>query len=150
MFGATLRRPSTYASTSSKTLALTLPTIPESIRRFIAEHIHSVLQLEMLLLLRSTGLDWTPAELAEEMRITQRSAEFRLQDLQLRSLVRSGNRADSYAYVPPSAETDAIVEALGAYYTEAKHMIINLIFAEPGDSARTLAEAFRIRKPRDP
>lgn len=122
--------------------------ISEDLRRFIAQHIHSVLQLEILLLLRATKTEWTPASLAEELRITEQSAEFRLKDLQLRGLVSNGSAAESYRY-DSQVGAEPLVEELAQCYADAKYTVINLIFSEPGDSARSLAEAFRFRKKRD-
>ena len=123
--------------------------ISEAVTRFIVQHIHSVLQLETLLLLRGTNEDFTPARLAEELRITEQSAEVRLKDLQLRGLISAGAAPDSYRYGPHAPELEALVDELARCYMDAKYTVINLIFSEPGDSARSLAEAFRFRKKRD-
>jgi hypothetical protein len=126
-----------------------VPPISENLTRFIAAHIHSVLQLEILLLLRATDVDYTPASLAGELRITEQSAEFRLKDLQLRGLISGGATLDSYRYGPHAPELEAVVDELARCYADAKYTVINLIFSQPGDSARSLAEAFRFRKKRD-
>jgi hypothetical protein len=123
--------------------------IPERLVAFIAQHIHSVLQLEILLLLRSSGQDFTPATLAEELRITEQSAAFRLKDLELRGLISSSAPAETYRYGPHEPEIEELVEALARCYEDARHSVINLIFSAPGDSARSLADAFRIRKRRE-
>jgi hypothetical protein len=128
---------------------LALPPISEDLARLIKRHIHSVLQLEVLLLLRADPKDWTPVEVAQELRITEESAELRLRDLQLRQLLAQGSQPDSYRYEPGSPELTSTVDELAQCYADAKHAIIGLIFSEPGDSARTLADAFRIRKRRD-
>ena len=128
---------------------MAIPPLSEALTRFIAKHIHSVLQLEILLLLRATNAEFTPASLAEELRITEQSAEFRLKDLELRGLITTGSSPDSYRYVPHSAETEALVDELSRSYVDARYTVINLIFSQPGDSARSLAEAFRFRKKRE-
>src|SRR5690606_37612861 len=65
---------------------LATPSLPQHVVRFIEQHIHSVLQLEILLLLRERGGQWSPTNVAEELRITEQSAVFRLRDLHLRKL----------------------------------------------------------------
>jgi hypothetical protein len=55
-------------------------TLSEDVIRFIRQHIHSVLQLEILLLLCSRRVDWTADKIADELRITERSAGVRLKD----------------------------------------------------------------------
>ena len=65
------------------------PSLPGPVARFIEGHIHSVLQLEILLLLREHVGEWTPARVASELRFTEQSAELRLVDLSLRGLLSS-------------------------------------------------------------
>jgi hypothetical protein len=125
------------------------PSLPAGVIDFIQQHIHSVLQLEVLLLLRERGGDWTPAAVAEELRITEESAELRLRDLQLRGLLTDGSAPESYAYRPQSDALGGRVDALADAYNQMKYTVINLIFLVPGDSARSLAEAFRIRRRKD-
>jgi predicted ArsR family transcriptional regulator len=122
--------------------------LSEDVIQFVKQHIHSVLQLEVLLLLRTQKGDWTADRVAEELRITEQSAAFHLRDLELRGLVRA-LRGDSFRYEPPSAGVAGAVDALAEAYDEMKYSVINLIFSVPGDSARSLAEAFRIRKRKD-
>lgn len=129
--------------------AFVSPSLPEHVVRFIQHHIHSVLQLEVLLLLRSRGGAWTPASVASELRITEQSAELRLQDLHLRGLLSLDAAARSYAYAPQLEESRAPVDALAECYAMMRYTVINMIFSVPGDSARTLAEAFRFRKRRE-
>jgi len=125
------------------------PAIPEHIARFIREHIHSVLQLEMLLLLRERGGEWTPTALAAELRITDQSSDFRLRDLALRGFLVQVPETKAYRYAPRSEELDALVAELDECYARTRYTVINLIFSVPGDSARSLAEAFRIRRKKD-
>jgi hypothetical protein len=122
------------------------PSIPEDLVRFIHEHIHSVLQLEMLLLMRENGDDWTPERVVRELRVTEQSAELRLEDLHLRGLLGPGTTPGSYRYAPATPALMTLTEGLAELYGEARYTVINLIFSEQGDSARSLAEAFRLRK----
>lgn len=108
-----------------------------------------MLQLEVLLLLRGRGGTWTPPAVAGELRITEQSAELRLQDLHLRGLLSLVPAARAFTYAPKSAELRALVDELSECYATTRYTVINLIFSVPGDSARTLAEAFRFRKRKD-
>lgn len=105
-----------------------------------------MLQLEVLLLLRAHGTAWTPAAVAGELRITEQSAELLLQDLKQRGLSSSSSAAHEYAYAPASGELKALVDTLAECYATKRYTVINTIFSQPGDSARSLAEAFRFRK----
>ena len=112
---------------------------------FINEHVHSVEQLECLLLLsRDRATKWTPADVARELRIDATSAERRLEDLVDRELVaRSG---DEFHYAPRTTELERCVTALSKAYSERRVTVIGLIFAKPNDSIRTFAAAFKLRR----
>jgi hypothetical protein len=122
------------------------PNLPEPVARFIHRDIHSVLQLEILLLLRERVGEWAPAQVATELRITEQSAQLHLEDLSLRGLLVSSGPSWCYSYAPRSSELRALVDELASCYENMRYTVINLIFSEPGDSARTLAEAFRFRR----
>ena len=120
--------------------------IPEPVADFIRQHIHSVLQLELLLWLREQAGRWTPQQIAAELRITDQSAQFRLRDLALRGLVAEDTATSTFSYAPTTLELAKSVDALAACYATTRYSVINLIFSVPGDSARSLADAFRLRK----
>jgi hypothetical protein len=123
-----------------------LASLPDGVGEFIEEYIHSVLQLELLLLLRERGGDWTPADVATELRITEESADLRMRDLLLRGLLSVGALPESYCYRPANLGLASSVDALAQAYENTRYTVINLIFSVPGDSARSLADAFRIRR----
>lgn len=125
------------------------PSLPEHVARFIRREIHSVLQLEILLLLRERSGSWTPTAIASELRITDQSASLHLRDLELRGLLVSAAPGPSYEYAPKTPELRGLVDELADCYANMRYTVINLMFSEPGDSARTLAEAFRLRRKRD-
>jgi hypothetical protein len=126
---------------------LSPPALPEHLVEFIRRDIHSVLQLEILLLIHERGGPWTPSRVAHELRITDQSAALHLRDLHLRGLL--GAPLEGAYEFTPQAGLRALVDELAACYAATRYTIINLIFSEPGDSARTLAAAFRFRKKRE-
>lgn len=107
-----------------------------------------MLQLEILLLVRERTGGWTPSAVASELRITDQSAQLHLHDLHLRGLL-GASPDGAYGYAPKSGELSALVDELARCYAATRYTVINLIFSEPGDSARTLAEAFRLRRKRE-
>ncbi|WP_375772881.1 hypothetical protein NR798_18990 [Archangium gephyra] len=120
-------------------------------RRFIAHHIHSVEQLEILLLLhQQPGRAWSSEAVARELRIAPASAAERLEDMvHTRLLRRQGVRPEEYRYGPESMKLDDAVRGLATEYARRRVMIINLIYSKPIDKIRTFADAFRIRKDDD-
>lgn len=123
--------------------------IPDNVVAFVQEHIHSVLQLEVLLLLYADGGAWTAVRIANEMRIPEQMAESHVHDLELRGLLEREPSSDSYRFATENPEVSVQVAALAEAYRDMRHSVINLIFSAPGGGARSLADAFRIRKRKD-
>ncbi|PTL84455.1 hypothetical protein [Vitiosangium sp. GDMCC 1.1324] len=125
--------------------------LPEGVQRLIAEHIDSVEQLEILLLLaRHPERTWNAETVARELRISALSAGDRLEDLARDALLASTEgSAEEYRYAPRSPMQDESVRGLATAYVERRVTVINLIFSKPVDKIRTFADAFRLRKKED-
>lgn len=120
--------------------------IPDHVAAFLGDHINSVEQLEVLLLLmRSPERRWSAKELSEELRSSPESASARLDDLHSRGfLARSPD--NTYHYQTQNADHDRAIHDLASCYEQRKYTVINLIFSKPVDHIRTFARAFRLRK----
>lgn len=124
-------------------LAVASGPIPERVRRLIDAHIHSVEQLEVLLLVRrDPARAWTADEVSRELVTQEESVRARLEDLTARGFVR--REGVSYAYVP--SRLDGAVDELAQCYATRRVSIISLIFSKPSDAIRTFADAFRLRR----
>ena len=108
-------------------------TVPEAVLRFVRRHIHSVSQLEVLLLLARRRQAWTAAAVAIELRLTPRLAQIRLRDLHARGLCSHSPANDAYTYSPPPA-VQAVISELAACYVVMQHSVIAIIYAEGGDA----------------
>ena len=117
--------------------------ITEGARRLVAEHIHSVEQLEVLLLLRAApDKSWSAAEVARALVSQPDTATTRLEDLVGRKLVqRSG---DEYRYAPGDRQRE--VSELAEAYATRRVAVVGLIFSKPSDSVTSFSDAFRFRK----
>jgi len=113
---------------------------------FVAEHIPSVLALEVLLLLRASSRSWDATALAAELRIDRHFAGAQLEALARSGLLERPGEGGSYRYAPSSPERDEIVRELEAEYAERRVSIVTLIYAAPTERARAFADAFRVRK----
>ncbi|HEX4719919.1 MAG TPA: hypothetical protein VH300_15445 [Thermoleophilaceae bacterium] len=121
---------------------MTPDELPALARALIDRHIHSVEQLEVLLLLRAApDKDWTPAEVARTLVSRPDTAEQRLVDLANRGLLRAN--ASNFRYAP-DGETDIAVRQLAAAYATRRTRVIARIFSKPEDAAPGVREAFRI------
>jgi hypothetical protein len=122
------------------------------VQQLIDEHISSLEQLEILLLLqRNKGRDWSAEErdwsaeeIARELRITSASTARRLLDLERRGFLKG--EAGRYQYQPDGLDRDGALEELSRLYPEWRVRIIGRIFSKPMDNIRTFADAFRLRK----
>ncbi len=119
-------------------------SLNDDLRAFIHAHIHSVEQLEILLLLRrERSRLFTGEDVARELRVHPASATRWLDDLTGRRFaVHDGER---FQFHPegPTAERD--VNALAAAYADARVTVVQLIFSKPSDALRTFADAFKFK-----
>jgi hypothetical protein len=125
--------------------------LPEEVRRFIVDHIDSVEQLEILLLLHGQrARTWTAESVARELRIAPISAGERLEEFVRGSVLsRADGTPVEYRYAPGSSKLDTAVDGLARAYSERRVTVINFIFSKPVDKIRTFADAFRLRKEDD-
>ena len=122
--------------------------IPEPVRHFIAQHVESVEQLEVLLHLRAhADRAWTADEVAQALHIDAASAARRLDDLCGRGVLAAAEESPRrYRYSPALPAVDAVVGSLAEAYATRRVSVISLIFAKPTDTIQTFADAFRIRR----
>lgn len=121
---------------------MSLHDIPSVLRVFILDEIHSVEQLEILLLLAARReISWTPEEVAKELRTSVNSAGRWLQYLKSRRLL-----VDAYRFEPPSADVDKLIGDLRVLYSQRRVSLIELIFNKPASQVQSFANAFRVKE----
>lgn len=125
--------------------------VPRHVEQFIADHINSVEQLEVLLLLHGRASEeWTAATVARELYIDPGSAGRRLADWHARGLLSVSEAPDpSYRFAPQDSELRRTVRDLASTYAERRVTVTNLIFSKPTDHISVFADAFRIRPKED-
>ena len=109
-------------------------TISESLRLFIATHITSIEELEVLILLRATEeREWSAAQISRELGASIPWIEERLADLASRGflVVHEADSAPLYRYAPSTQETRSRVEDLAVTYKQRRLSVINLVYAKP-------------------
>jgi hypothetical protein len=121
--------------------------IPEHVRRFVFEHIHSVAQLEVLLHLRSDGRERDAAAIAREHRMPDELIAAHLADLEQRALLRSRPGPHRvYRYDPQTSELADAVAGLAEAYAAQRARVVDMIFSKPQDVLLDFADAFRLRR----
>jgi hypothetical protein len=120
---------------------------PDDVQRFLSEHISSVAQLEVLLLLRSQReREWSPADVAQALYTTPEVVAEQLDELRRRGLLAVNEGESHYRYWPVSPDLDTQVDALAVTYRERRVAVITYIYSQPLDKVRTFADAFRLRQ----
>jgi hypothetical protein len=119
-----------------------------TLRAFVAEHITSVGDLELLLLLRDDpARTWTAREAAARLHHVPDWAAERLEGLvRQRLAVRLAGPGRAYRFAPASAALERCVTAIAEAFQIRRTATISLIYSRPGGAAR-LSEAFRLRDP---
>ena len=113
-------------------------------RALIARDIHSVEQLEVLLLARATpGKAWTAQEVARALVTTPETSEIRLKDLTKRGLLEQSGAG--WVYAPSPEAADAVTDLAQAYASH-RVTVVGLIFSKPSDSVLGFSDAFRLRR----
>jgi hypothetical protein len=124
--------------------------IPQPVRALIADHVHSISQLDLLLFLHGAGgRALTAADVSRELRIPERLAEGQLLDFTAAGLVVADTAA------PPSFRLDResrhapVVAELGRCVAERRRAVHDLILTGPSDDVQVFSDAFRLRREDD-
>jgi hypothetical protein len=122
--------------------------LPDDLRRFIAEHLGSIAQLELLLLLAADAeKSWTADEAAKALYISPEATLGFLEGMRSQGLLqRAADSPVAYRFAPAKPESERLARDLDAYYKERRLTIINLIYASPAQKFQSFADAFRLRK----
>ena len=123
-------------------------TLPPEVRKLVLEHIHSVDQLDVLLLChRTRDREWTAREVADELRTNLQMSSAALSDLSYRGFVAMVDTTrQSYRYQPGDPAMDRTVGSLAALYPMFRHRVIELIFTRGKSDIQDFADAFKIKK----
>lgn len=123
--------------------------LPDDVKRLLREHIFSVEQLEILLLLRSNPQRaFDASAVHEQLRTSETSAAARLLDLAERGFLVQVSKAPetSFRYAPSTSSLAATTDRLAQAYAERRYRVIELVFSKPIENLRVFAGAFRFRK----
>lgn len=122
--------------------------LPDDLRRFITEHLGSIVQLELLLLLAADpAKPWSSEEAAKALYVAPEAALGFLEQMRAQGLCRAeGDAPVCYRFSPSAPEHQQLTRDLAAIYKERRLTIINQIYAGPVQKFQSFADAFRLRK----
>jgi hypothetical protein len=125
--------------------------VPDDIKNFILQHIDSIEQLTILLLLYADPKrEWTSRSIENHLRSSAASVGKRLSDLYSRGILAKPNSdEDRHLYSPKTEEMAARIEKLAAFHAKYSNRVIALIYSRPLEVLRNFADAFLIGKKED-
>lgn len=117
-------------------------------RRFLADDVHSVMQLELVLLLhREATRAWTAHEAARELRAPAPWVETQLVDLIALGLVAVEEHDDGavrYRFLARASRA-AVVDEIAGSYPRRRTSIIKAIFSPGPSDVQRFSDAFRLK-----
>jgi predicted transcriptional regulator len=117
------------------------------VREFLAGHIESVEELDVLLLLyQYRDRSWTEAEVDARIRSSESSIQKRLRHLVQVGLVAVTEMPRAYLYRPVTIEMDSIVASLAEVYKDFHRTVIQIIYEHRADPLRSFAKAFELKQ----
>jgi DNA-binding MarR family transcriptional regulator len=121
---------------------------PAEIEQFIGQHIESLAQLELLLMLRrESDRSWSCFDLSRQLYVTPDVCTGIIADLERRGFVlRDGADSNLIRYRSGGAEVDQLIDQLAALYQQRRVAVITLIYSKPVKKVQTFADAFRLRR----
>jgi predicted ArsR family transcriptional regulator len=126
--------------------------LPDCVTDLIRRHLHSVIDIETLLLLRSRpGVLWSARDLSAELYITEDAAKEHLANLHASGLLGSagaGAEAVRYRYEPRDEGLAAAVDQLAVAYAQRRVRVIEYLYSRPLHSVRSFASAFQLKRGR--
>ena len=127
---------------------MSVKALPDDVIRFLDEHIDSVEQLEVLLLLHRAGDSaWTAEMVAAALYTQPASAARRLASLCDHGLLDevAGHPA-AYRYVADAADQGELISTLADTYRERRVAVVTAIASKPMENVRAFSDAFRLRR----
>lgn len=123
--------------------------IPPEVKQFIRERVHSLEELEVLLLLfRDPDKQWTPEAVNDTIRSSISSIRARLADLVEKGLA-SVVPDKSNHYRADTAQFEHVIHALEQAYRDHRIQIVQAIFEDSMANVRSFARAFKVKRDKD-
>ncbi len=120
--------------------------IPVEVQRFVAQHIKSLDQLEVLLLVSALpDREWSVDAVYKVVLSNPAIVAERLENFVKAGLLKSSGDPPLYSYGPNSADAGNQIAALSALYKMSRHKVVELIY-RPNDPLRDFSDAFKFKR----
>lgn len=118
---------------------------PADVKEFLGQNIHSVAQLEVLLMLRAESeRRWSAEDVAKILYVQPPMAKNMLTDLVQRGVVVQSEAC--FRYRPTNDGMGALIDRVAQLYRERRVAVTYEIYSKPMNVVRAFADAFRLRK----
>jgi hypothetical protein len=119
--------------------------IPKEVIRFFAEHIASLEQLEVLLLVSALpDRDWTTDAVFQVVQTNRDVVQKRLDEFVARGMLAKSDAG--YRYAPKTDSLARQIAAVSQLYKLRRHKLIELIYSPRDEDLRMFSDAFKFRK----
>lgn len=125
--------------------------VPDAVARFLAAHIRSVMQLELLIMLsREPERWWTAEEAYRELRSSLEGCADDLRMLAKQGLAEASTDPElRYRYRLERSEDEPVMERLRELFRTHFHSLVHAVYAGRRRNAMAFADAFKIKKDGD-
>lgn len=120
--------------------------LPEQVRSFIRRHVESVLDLDILLAVRTADGPRAAADLARELHLNETASAAALEKFAGAGLLERNDGC--YLYKPRDGQLAVDADALADAYARRRVTVIRFIYKRPSEGVSAFADAFRLRKDR--
>lgn len=121
--------------------------LPEAVRTLLRRHVASVLELDVLLAMRSREGPAAPGQLARELRLNETACAAALEKFTADGLFSRDDGA--YSFGPRDDAVRRAVDALAEAYAQRRVSVIRFIFQRPSEGVSAFADAFKLRRRED-
>lgn len=123
--------------------------LPDDVTQFLERHITSVMQLEVLLAVRSEGRTVTTRQLIRGIGGSVDQVLRAIRDLDQAGLLEQVEEGDEIgARYVASGKLDATVEHVADEYSKRKVRVVTFLLRDPGDPLESFSDAFKLRRDR--
>jgi hypothetical protein len=114
--------------------------IPAEVRQFVTQHISSLHQIEILLLVSAApDCQWSVEGVNKALASNTTIVAGLMEDLVEAGILQRSCTLPLYVYAPKTAELRIQITALNAIYKSKRHKIVELIYPQPSDPAASFS-----------
>ena len=126
-----------------------MPDLPDDVTHFLARHISSVMQLEVLLALRAEARPVTTRQLIRGIGGSVDQVLHAILALEQSGLVEQlDDETDIGARYVAEGKLDATVANVAQEYAKRKVRVVTFLLRDPSDPLESFSDAFKLRRDR--